>query len=77
MIEILMRPFFIRTFLPSLGSALLLVSGLGAGSAQAQVAADAHARYSDRYDDDRGSSRSPPSRGLKAGDELRQCVRKR
>lgn len=33
-------------------------------SAQAQVAADAHSRYSDRYDDDRGSSRSAPARGL-------------
>lgn len=34
-------------------------------SAQAQYAAEAHSRYSDRYDDDdRGSSRSPPARGL-------------
>lgn len=34
-------------------------------SAQAQVAADAHSRYSSRYDDDdRGFSRSAPARGL-------------
>lgn len=34
-------------------------------SAQAQYAADAHSRYSSRYDDDdRGSSRSPPPRTL-------------
>lgn len=41
-------------------------------SAQAQYAADAHARYSSRYDDDdRGSSRSPPARGLTT-EELKQ-----
>lgn len=34
-------------------------------SAQAQYAADAHSRYTNRYDDDdRGSNRSPPARGL-------------
>jgi len=33
-------------------------------SAQAQYAADAHSRYSSRYDGDRGSSSRPPARTL-------------
>ena len=83
-----MRPFSIGTFLPSFGWTLLLLSGLGVGSAQAQdvfgmleahaamsaqaqYAADAHSRYSSRYDDDRGSSRSAPTPRL-TQEELKQ-----
>jgi hypothetical protein len=89
MIETLMRPFFsFRTLPPSLGSTLLLASGLtvcsaqaqdvfgmleahAAMSAQAQYAADAHSRYSSRYDDDRGSSSRPAPRKL-SPEELKE-----
>ena len=40
-------------------------------SAQAQYAADAHSRYSSRYDDDRGASRSAPAPRL-TKEELQQ-----
>ena len=69
-----MRPSSVRSLLTSLGAAWLLVCGPAHGqdvfgmleahaamSAQAQYAADAHSRYSSRYDDDRGSSRSAPA----------------